>query len=496
MHYRLALARTTVSRSLSALAVAVAFVGAAPSASATPVAALTSEYPGISHVATDLALHADPMGGLHLVTRTTLRVQVSAQPEDSFHAYRVAKLFQHSGVAYLLAPHLAGRFESLETGPSYMESFVGHLLAEGHEVWGFDNRGTTLSEADCAKPEVQALVQTWGIDSLVADASLVRDLVQLTWPWQAKKVILGGQSLGAITTLATINADPSRYDGFFANEGTLYAASPGVSGDNQDLDGDTFEDNPGLADQWFGFVSSVMIPTLGTCDLTTETLMKVVVPLAFSPAGLDLPRPELDLDGDPFNDGGEPMLDAIDAAFVALRGTPMNLREFVVFAFSVPGPNPNMPGIPGYTLLASEILDLGTTPFGDLSDLGDLADPAKYTFTFADVDRVVADAEVFGNLASRGLLAEMQGALGSLATNPLTGTDHAANLGSFTGHAVFLAGERGFGSALVDTSALMTGAASLATQVYAGYGHGDIRFSQNYAADMMAPVLALGEAVK
>ncbi len=167
-----------------------------------------------------------------------------------------------------------------------------------------------------------------------------------------------------------------------------------------------------------------------------------------------------------------------------------------MFAFSVPAPNPSAPGIPGYTLLASEIVDLGTTVFGDPSDLGDLADPTKYVFTFADVDRVVADALVFGNLASRGLLAEMQGALGSLATNPLTGTDHAANLGAFTGHAMFQAGERGFGSAVVDTSALLTGAASVATHVYAGYGHADIRFSQNYADDLMAPVLALAEAVK
>lgn len=495
MHSRLAFVRTTLSRSFSALALAAALATGANGAVA-PIANATLDYPNISHLGTDFDFHTDAMGGVHLVARTTLHVQVSPQPEDSFQAYRVAKLFRRSGVAYVLAPHLAGRFESLETGPSYMESFVGHLLAEDHEVWGFDNRGTTLSEADCAKPEVQALVQSWGIDSLVADASLVRNLVDLTWPWQAKKVILGGQSLGAITTLATINADPGRYDGFFANEGTLYAEDPGVSGDNQDLDGDSLEDNPGLADQWFGFVSSVMIPTLGTCDLTTETLMKVVVPLAFSPAGLGLPRPELDLDGDPFNDGGEPLLDAIDAAFVAQRGTPMNLREFVVFAFSVPAPNPNMPGIPGYTLLASEILDLGTTMFGDLSDLGDLADPAKYNFTFADVDRVVADAQVFGNLASRGLLVEMQGALGSLGTNPLTGTDHAANLGAFMGHAVFQAGGRGFGSAVVDTSVLMTGAASVATHVYAGYGHGDIRFSMDYAGDLMAPVLALGEAVK
>lgn len=79
---------------------------------------------------------------------------------------------------------------------------------------------------------------------------------------------------------------------------------------------------------------------------------------------------------------------------------------------------------------------------GFFANEGNLADPAKYEFTYADVDHVVADALVFGNLGPGGLLAEMQGTLGNLGVNPISGSDHVVNLGAFTGHAVLQAGER------------------------------------------------------
>ena len=147
-------------------------------------------------------------------------------------------------------------------------------------------------------------------------------------------------------------------------------------------------------------------------------------------------------------------------------------------------------------MLASQIEDLGGVPVGDFSNLGDLADPSKYFFTQCDVDRVVADAVTFGNLTSRGLLIELQGTLGNLGVSPLTGTDHVANLDHFTGHALFLAPEHGFGGAMQETSALLTGAASNTLVKYHGYGHADIRFSQDFGADQMQPILDLAEAVK
>ncbi|MEM7307272.1 MAG: hypothetical protein AAF682_11410 [Planctomycetota bacterium] len=495
MNHRLAgFPRSLTPRQAPARLLAAGLVGLAAASSASAAAA--SDYPEVSIAGHELSLTFEPESGLHLLLRSTYHVQVSAQAEDAFDAYQVRDLFHYSGVSFLVAPHLAGRFESLETGPNYMSSFVGHLLREGHQVWGFDNRGTQLTAEDCADPAVQALVGTWGLEALVHDATLVRDLMDVSWLFPPGKVVLGGQSLGAITSLMTVNAHPGRYDGLFLNEGTIFSQQPAVAGDNQDLDDDGLEDNPGLADLNAGFLQSVMIPALGTCDLTTETLMKEVVPLAFSPAGLVIPRPELDLDDDPFNDGGEPLLDAIDAAFIAARGTPMNLREFVVFAFSVPGPNPSAPGIPGYTLLASDIVDLGGVPIGDLTSLGDLADPSKYVLVEADVDRVVADALAFGNLASRGLLVELQATLGNLGVNPLTDVNHVAGAGAFSGHALFVAAELGFGSSVADTAALFTGAASNTLLEFTGHGHADIRFSLDYVGDLIAPLLQLAEDVK
>jgi pimeloyl-ACP methyl ester carboxylesterase len=169
--------------------------------------------------------------------RTDWTVQVGSQPINRFHMHRVVAgdgeppSGEPSRGVLLLLPPLGNGFNFFEVDENgdYRHSFVAFFASRGFEVWGYSPRTTGLTAGVCQSGAIDCSPMAhWGLQAVVDDAAFIRERIERSHDHHLP-VFVGGFSLGAMTTIATINAHPGDYDGAMVLEGALYAADPGIA---------------------------------------------------------------------------------------------------------------------------------------------------------------------------------------------------------------------------------------------------------------------------
>jgi pimeloyl-ACP methyl ester carboxylesterase len=164
--------------------------------------------------------------------RTDWTVQVGSNPVDRFHMHRVRKGSgdDRSRAALVLLPPLGNGFSFFEVDENgrYERSFVAFFADRGFEVWGYSPRTTGLIAGACESGAIDCSTMAhWGIQAVVEDVAFLRGWIEEREP-EGLPVVVGGFSLGGMTTIATMNAHPDDYNGAMVLEGALYAADPAV----------------------------------------------------------------------------------------------------------------------------------------------------------------------------------------------------------------------------------------------------------------------------
>ena len=164
-------------------------------------------------------------GGL---IRTVEIVQAGPNPIDKFEVVHV----RHPDPSVkrgsiLLAPGLGTGFQLYEISdtPYYRDSFAGFLATRGFDVWGFSQRVQGLAPGTCESGAADCSVMAdWGLVQLAADAEYVRTRIVAKNP--GERPVIGGQSLGGMTGLAAINANPDAYRAAIVLDAALYTQDP------------------------------------------------------------------------------------------------------------------------------------------------------------------------------------------------------------------------------------------------------------------------------
>jgi pimeloyl-ACP methyl ester carboxylesterase len=172
--------------------------------------------------------------------RTDWTVQVGSEPINRFLMHRVVGRHgegepeRESHGALLLLPPLGNGFNFYEVDENgvYDRSFVAFFASRGFEVWGYSPRTTGLKAGACQSGAIDCSPMAhWGLQAVVDDAAFIRERIEETRSRELP-VVVGGFSLGAMSTIATINAHPRDYDGAMVLEGALFAADPPIAAMN------------------------------------------------------------------------------------------------------------------------------------------------------------------------------------------------------------------------------------------------------------------------
>lgn len=206
-----------MTRSYSAAIAALAGVLAAlPAAAAGPAYQITAS----------VASHDGPL------TRTEFTVSAGTDPLDRFKMVRLASsdpLARFAG-SLLLVPPLGTTFSFYEQRDEFNtpgSSLTEFFALRGFDVYGYSPRYEGIPAGACEAGVVDcSVMKTWGLQSIVDDVTFVRSQIAVLHP--GSKVIIGGVSLGCISSIAVVNAHPADYDGVVTWEGMLYSANPQV----------------------------------------------------------------------------------------------------------------------------------------------------------------------------------------------------------------------------------------------------------------------------
>lgn len=155
-------------------------------------------------------------------------IQEGSNPINRFTLHRVVKAAGHPRGAVLLLPGGGSNFALFASDPSGRidRSPVGLLAEEGFDVWGYSPRTRGIPAGACAASLDCSPMAGWGIAQVVADATYIRGRIRALYG--SEKPVIGGWSLGAMTTLATLDAHPHDYAGAILWEGMLYSEDPDV----------------------------------------------------------------------------------------------------------------------------------------------------------------------------------------------------------------------------------------------------------------------------
>lgn len=173
-----------------------------------------------------------PVGPL---VQTDSVVTVGPSAIDKFGMHRLRRAHGAVKGALLLLPPLGNEFSffTADESGNPLRSFAAHFALQGWEVWGYSPRATGLVAGSCESGAVDcSSMANWGVQTTVDDAAFIRSRIAAALPAH-RPVLVGGYSLGGMTTIATINAHPGDYDGAFILEGALYAEDPAVLALNQ-----------------------------------------------------------------------------------------------------------------------------------------------------------------------------------------------------------------------------------------------------------------------
>jgi predicted esterase len=174
------------------------------------------------------AAHQQRIGGLILTEQV---IQEGPDPLERFTVHRLRREQGPSRGAILLLPGGGSNFALYSTNPDgrLERSFAGVLASAGYDVWGYSPRTRGLAPGACDTLDCGPM-RHWGIDRVVADATYIRGRIRAVH--RARKPVIGGWSLGAITALAVVNAHPGDYAGLLAWEGMLFSADPAIRSAN------------------------------------------------------------------------------------------------------------------------------------------------------------------------------------------------------------------------------------------------------------------------
>lgn len=123
----------------------------------------------------------------------------------------------------LLLPPLGSGFQNYEVGENgdYNNSFAAFFARRNIAVVGFTPRQYSLVAGSCESGAVDCSpMADWGIATVNSDIAYIRQQIAVEFP--DLKVVVGGLSMGSITAMAAINAQPNDYAGALLIEGTLH----------------------------------------------------------------------------------------------------------------------------------------------------------------------------------------------------------------------------------------------------------------------------------
>ncbi len=164
------------------------------------------------------------------LTVTEETVQVGEDPIARFTVHRMAKRqgAAASRGAFLLMPGGASNFDfyAADEDGKELRSFAAFFALRGFDVWGYSPRTRGLAPGACSGTVDCSGMASWGMQSVVNDALYIRERIRGVYG--ARKPVIAGLSLGAMTALATMNASPQDWAGAVIWEGMIYSEAPVV----------------------------------------------------------------------------------------------------------------------------------------------------------------------------------------------------------------------------------------------------------------------------
>ena len=167
------------------------------------------------------------------LTVTEKTIQVGDDPAARFTMHRMRKSNAARRGALLLMPGGASNFAfyTADEEGREQESFAAYFALRGIEVWGYSPRTRGLAPGACSGAVDCSGMGAWGMQAVVEDGLYIRERMREVLG--EEKPLVGGLSLGAMSTLALMNARPDDWAGAIVWEGMLYSEDPVVLAANQ-----------------------------------------------------------------------------------------------------------------------------------------------------------------------------------------------------------------------------------------------------------------------
>ncbi len=162
--------------------------------------------------------------------RTEFTVQAGDDPLNQFKMIRLAKRVPAEDLrgAILFLPALGFSFtfyEQRDAGNIVGTSIAEFFAKRNYDVYGYSPRFDGIPAGACEAGVLDCSVMaTWDLQSWVDDIAFIRSQIELLNP--GTRVVIGGLSLGAMATIASVNAHPDDYDGALIWEGILATSDP------------------------------------------------------------------------------------------------------------------------------------------------------------------------------------------------------------------------------------------------------------------------------
>ena len=171
--------------------------------------------------------------GALLVTEET--VQAGSDPAARFRVHRIHKQAGPQRGILLLMPGGGSNFSlyTADEQDKLQQSFAGFFASRGYEVWGYSPRTTGLAAGACSGAVDCSGMRDWGMQAVVDDALYIRQRIQALHG--SEKPFIGGFSLGAMSTVAVIDASPDAWAGAILWEGMIYSENPTILAANGEV---------------------------------------------------------------------------------------------------------------------------------------------------------------------------------------------------------------------------------------------------------------------
>ncbi len=166
------------------------------------------------------------------LTRTELTVSTGSGPLDRFKMVRVAASDPHANFvgSLLLVPPLGTTFnfyEQRDQFNTFGSAMTEFFALRGFDVYGYSPRYEGIPAGTCEAGAIDcSAMKGWGMQSIVDDVTFVRSQISVLHP--GAKVVIGGLSLGCLSTISVVNAHPGDYVGAVTWEGLMYSANAQV----------------------------------------------------------------------------------------------------------------------------------------------------------------------------------------------------------------------------------------------------------------------------